>query len=293
MRVFVTGATGYIGSAVVRELVRRKHDVHALARTPEAQRKLDGIGAHPVAGGLDDLALLREAATHADITIHTAFEQSADGVTKERAALGAMLDGTAGGHGFIYTSGVWVYGNRGDAVVGEDAPLAPLELVAWRPAHEDLAFTARTRDVRATVVRPGIVYGDGGGIIGGMVADARAGKTIRVVGDGANRWSCVRIDALAELYARIVEHPNPSSIYNATRGAAIPYVEIARAASRSGGGNGAVEHVSLDDAHAAMGAFADALASDCQISSERAERELGWAPHRPTVLEELSNTVVI
>ena len=102
----------------------------------------------------------------------------------------------------------------------------------------------------------------------------------------------MRVDALAELYAAVVEQPKAKGIYNAINGAPVPYVEIARAASRASGGNGGIEHLTFENAQAAMGPFAAALALDLQVSSEKAKRELGWSPHRPTVLEELANTVV-
>jgi len=146
--------------------------------------------------------------------------------------------------------------------------------------------------LRAIVIRPGIVYGDGGGIPGGMVTDARKGA-LRIVGDGANRWPTVRHDALAELYGAAVDTRTARGVYNAQRGASVPYIEIAHAASRAAGGDGTVEHIMLDDARAQMGPYADALACDLQTDSTRAARELGWEPHRPTLLEELANTAVI
>ncbi|MBV8749288.1 MAG: NAD-dependent epimerase/dehydratase family protein [Candidatus Eremiobacteraeota bacterium] len=291
MPVFVTGGTGYIGASVVRELRRRTHVVRALARSEGAAEKLRALGAEPVQGDLLDLDVLRAEATHADAIVHCAFDYRHDGVTRERTAVGAMLDAIRPGRAFVYTSGVWVYGSRGDALIDEDAPLMPLDLVAWRPAHEQHVLTQQDR-LRVIVIRPGIVYGDGGGIPGGMVADAAKG-TLRVVGDGANRWPTVRHDALAELYGTVVDHRTAHGIYNATRGASIPYVEIAHAASRAAGGDGRIEHVALDDARAQMGPYADALAADLQIDSSKATRELGWEPHRPTLLEELSNTTVV
>jgi nucleoside-diphosphate-sugar epimerase len=115
---------------------------------------------------------------------------------------------------------------------------------------------------------------------------------VKVVGDGVNRWPTVRVDALAELYAAAIEQPAATGIYNASAAAAVPYVEIARAASRAAGGNGSIEHLTFENARAAMGPMADALAIDLQLSSEKAHKELGWNPRRPTVLEELSNSVV-
>lgn len=291
MPVFVTGGTGYIGASVVRELRKRTHVVRALSRNDAADAKLRASGAEPVRGELRDVDVLRSEAAQADAVIHCAFEYSAEAVKVERAALEALLDALRPERTFVYTSGVWVYGSRGDAVVDEEAPLAPLDLVAWRPAHEQLVL-ARDGQLRAIVIRPGIVYGDGGGIPGGMVADA--GKNaLRIVGDGANRWPTVRHDALAELYGAVVDTRTAHGIYNAQRGAAIPYVEVAHAASRAAGGDARVTHLTLENARAEMGPMADALACDLQTDSSKATRELGWEPHRPTLLEELSNTTVI
>ncbi|MDB5070034.1 MAG: NAD-dependent epimerase/dehydratase [Candidatus Eremiobacteraeota bacterium] len=291
MPVFVTGGTGYIGASVVRELRRRTHAVRALARSEAAEQKLRALGAEPVRGEMRDLDVLRAEASHADAVIHCAVEYSAEAVAVERGALEALIDALPAGRVLVYTSGVWVYGSRGDAVVSEEAPLAPLEIVAWRPAHEQLVLAQDGR-LRTIVIRPGIVYGDGGGMPGGMVEEARKG-TLRIAGDGANRWPTVRHDALAELYGAAVDQRIAHGVYNAQRGASVPYIEIAHAASRAAGGDGRVAHVTLQDARAQMGPFADALACDLQTDSSKAARELGWEPHRPTLLEELSNTTVV
>jgi len=289
--IFVTGGSGFIGASVIRELRRGTHIVRALARSDEAESKVRAAGAEPVRGELRDLDILRAEAAHADAVISLAQEQSADGVAVGERALAVLLDALPEGKTFVYTSGVWVYGSRGDAVVAEDAPLAPFDIVAWRPAHEQMVLAQEGR-LRTIVIRPGLVYGDGGGIPGMMVEQARTSQ-LRVIGDGKNRWPLVRHDALAELYALAIDKRIARGVYNASRGASVPYLEVAHAASRAAGGDGGVAHVTLEDARGMMGPFADALASDLQIDSSRAARELRWEPHRPTLLEELSNTTVI
>jgi nucleoside-diphosphate-sugar epimerase len=289
MRIFVTGGSGYIGGAVVAELLRRGHHVSALARSDAASAKVRALGAHAVHGSLDSLDVIELATREHDVTINCAAPVPPDGVAREAKLLDVLVRVAPNDHTLVYTSGAWVYGDRGDAVVDEDAPLKPIPIVAWRPAHEQRVLNAP--GIRGIVIRPTVVYGDGGGIVGQLVANANPGP-LRIVGDGTNRWSTVRVDALAELYAAAVEQPAAKGIYNAINGAPVPYVEIARAASRAAGGNGGIEHLTFENAQAAMGPFAEALALDLQVSSEKAKRELGWSPHRPTVLEELANTVV-
>jgi nucleoside-diphosphate-sugar epimerase len=291
MRIFVTGGSGYIGRAVVAELRRRGHHVAALARSDAAAATVRKLGAQAVHGSLDSLDVIELAAREHDATVLIAGVTSPESVALEARMIDVLGRVAPNDHTVVYTSGVWVYGDRGDAVVDEDAPLKPIDIVAWRPAHEERVLALSARGIRAVVIRPAVVYGDQGGIIGWIAAGANPGP-VRVVGDGNNRWATVRVDALAELYAAAVEQSAAHGIYNAVNGAAVPYIEIARAASRAGGGNGSVEHLSYENARAAMGPLAEAFAMDLQVSSEKARRELGWNPHRPTVLEELANTVV-
>lgn len=293
MRVFITGASGYIGFAVCCAVKKRGHDVVGLVRSAAAVEKLLSHGMHPVQATLAEHKALHEMTHDADAVIHCAFEQSAQGAELEGRALDAMLNAIDSEHeAFIYTSGCWVYGNTGGKIVDETAPLDPPPLVAWRPSHEKKVHNARKHKLRTIVVRPGLVYGDGGGIPGMLVAQAKADKLV-IAGDGENHWPTIRVDALADLYARALEQAPAGAYYNAGNGDVVTYGEIARAASRAAGKNGQVDTIPLEQARKMMGPFADALVLDQQISSAKAQLDLQWDLDRPTVLEELSNTTVV
>jgi nucleoside-diphosphate-sugar epimerase len=291
MRIFVTGGSGYIGRSVIAELKSRGHHVAALARSDAASATVRKLGAEAVHGLVTSLDVIELAMREHDATIMIAGRTSAQDVADEARMLDVLLKGAPNDHALVYTSGTWVYGDRGDAIVDEDAPVKPVAIVDWLPGHEQRVLTGSTHGIRSVVLRAGVVYGDGGGIIGSLVAKAKDGP-IRIVGDGTNRWPTVRVDALAELYAAAVEQPAANGIYNAVAGASVPYVEIARAASRAGDGDGSIEHLTYENALATMGPIAEAFAADLRASSDKARKELGWNPHRPTVLEELSNAVV-
>jgi nucleoside-diphosphate-sugar epimerase len=125
MRIFVTGGSGYIGRAVLAELVRRGHTVGALVRSEAAASFVHGLGAQPVSGSLDTLDVVERAAAEHDATIHIAGIASADDIAREVQVLDVLLRAATPGYPLVYTSGAWVYGDRGDAVIDEDAPLKP------------------------------------------------------------------------------------------------------------------------------------------------------------------------
>lgn len=288
MRVFVTGATGYIGTAVSEALAAAGHQVIGLARSDASAEQLRGQGAEVRRGELSDEATLRNAAAAADATIHLAATGDARTGELDRAAVAAILDALRGsGKSFVYTSGVWVMPETPEGPADEDTPLDPAPLVAWRPAVEELALAAAGDGVRSVVVRPAMVYGRGGGIVAMLVRSARDDGAARMVGDGGNRWSFVHVDDLADLYVQVVEEPPAGEVLLAASGEPRRVREVAEAASQSGGAGGEVEAVPLEQARQKLGAVADALSRDQWVVGDRARERLGWRPHRPDVIEEL------
>jgi nucleoside-diphosphate-sugar epimerase len=293
MQVFLTGATGYIGSAVADALSKSGYAVVGLARSDDQARLLaaKGLGAHR--GDLRDSASLAEGARNADAVIHTALAAAADTGQVDRAAVEAILGALSEfNRPCIYNSGCWVVGNTGDKVADEDTPLAPTPLVAWRPANERLVLDAARQGVQGIVLRPAIVYGHAYGRDGSLVAafaqSAREHGAARMIGDGANRWTFVHLDDLAALYVRALQEAAAGTLLFAAHGAAIRVRDVAEAASRAAGADGKGETVPIEEARKSMGPFADALALDQQISGERAQRMLNWRPQGPPVLEELA-----
>ena len=282
MRIFLTGATGYVGSTVLDALLRASHDVSALVRDPEKAERVSLRGVHPIIGDLSVPASYAQPAEVCDAIIHTAYESSKRGPQVDRQAvdvlLGAAIRHAARGQhvSFVYTSAAWVLGNT-SGKAAEDAPLRPTALVDWRPEQEKLVLEAgRGRTLRTAVVRPGIVYGGGRGIIAEMLKSAADGL-VRVIGDGLNHWACVYDRDLADLYLRVATSPDGSGVFHATDEADERVMDIVEAVSRQAKAEPDVRHVPIEEARAKIGPYADALALNQIVRGPRA-RALGWTP---------------
>ena len=284
MKVFVTGATGYIGSVVAELLKKSGHEVTGLARSAEAAAKLKAADVGVFEGDLANTEGLAQAAKAADAVIHCAMKPSAEAAKLDRDAVEAMLTALAGTQKtFIYTSGVWVYGDTRDRMLGELAKLDPAPLVAWRPAVEDLVLEARDREVKSMVIRPGMVFGRKGGPFNGWYESAAKEKVIRVVGDGQNHWSAVHVDDLSDLYRRAVEEPYPGEVFLACSGMPQRVTKLAEAVQRYSGEGVAIQYVPLEDARASLGPVAECLAMDIKTGSTKAVRYFGWGPRNPNI----------
>ena len=286
MRIFLTGATGYIGAAVLDALVRGGHDVTALVRDNEKAARIAARGGRPVIGNLAEPESFRGAAEAQDGYVHTAFDSSSTrGPAIERAALDTIIAAakrprTAGSTAptprfIIYTSGSWVLGQTPEPAA-EDAPVNPVPLVAWRPDHEQFVLDAAGDHLRTIVVRPGIVYGGGDGIVSDMFK-ASANGLVRVVGDGNNRWSLVYDRDLADLYLKLASREDTDGVYHANDEGDERVNDIVEAIAPYLPVRPDVRHVPIDEARHKMGAFADALALDQVVRSPRA-RAIGWSP---------------
>jgi len=282
VRIFLTGATGYVGSTVLDALLRGSHDVTALVRDPEKAERVSLRGVHPIVGELSVPSSYADAAETCDAIIHTAYESSKRGPEVDRQAvevlLGAAIRKSAKGHSvsFVYTSGVWVLGNTSGQAT-EDAHVQPTQLVAWRPEHEQFVLDAgRGRTLRTAVVRPGIVYGGGRGIVADLLKDAANGL-VRVIGDGQNHWACVYDRDLADLYLRVATNPEASGVFHANDEADERVMDIVEAVARHAKMEPDVRHVPIEEARTKMGPLADALVLNQIVRGPRS-RALGWTP---------------
>ena len=276
MRIFLTGGSGYIGSAVLDAFVRAGHQVDALVRNSEKAAMVQARGGHPLLGDLREPATYADAAVAADGVVHTAFEYSARGAQVDAAALGALLTPSRNPARFaIYTSGAWVLGNCATPA-DESAALNPIALVAWRPAHEQRVLAAATAGIRPIVIRPGVVYGGSRGIVGDIFKDA-ANSLVRVVGSGANHWPLVYDRDLAELYVRAATNPDASGVFHANDEGDERVNDLVAAIASHAKTSPSIRHVPLAEARQKMGPYADALAIDQIVRSPRA-RAIGWNP---------------
>ncbi|MEU3983808.1 NAD-dependent epimerase/dehydratase family protein [Streptomyces sp. NPDC026672] len=288
MHVFLTGGSGYVGSAVLRRLVGAGHRVTALVRSEESAAKVSAAGAGALFGDITDVAWLAERMAEGDGVIHTASPNDATSEQVDRAVVqsaGRALGGT--GKPYVHTSGMWVFGS-GDRIT-EQSPFDPVAALAWRPqvTQEVLAMPTRTG-----IVLPGVVYGHGhGGSIPTLITQAPRTDTgaLTLLGDGTQHWVTVHVDDLADLYARVLLDGRTGSYWIGSDGRNPSVRALGEAASRAAGAHGAVVPESTEDTTRRLGAFAEGVLRSQSATGDKARSELGWKPVRSSLLEELEH----
>ena len=293
MRVLVTGATGFIGAAVVDELIDAGHQVLGLTRSDAGAEALRRAGAEPYAGNVDDLDSLRRGAAACDALVHTAFDHDfsrfAANCEKDRAVILALGDAFAGSSRPLVITGVTAIGS---AAPGQPADEDCINLQHPNPrvASEQACAQLIERGLNLSVVRLSQIHDERRqGLVTEMIALARRTGRSAWVDDGGNRWSAAHLLDTARLYRMALERAQSGARYHATAEQGIAYRDIAeRIGERLG-----VPAISLPadamDAH--FGWLANFANADMAAGSDKTRQRLGWQPVGPGLLTSLGAIV--
>jgi nucleoside-diphosphate-sugar epimerase len=289
MRVFLTGATGFIGSRIVPELIGAGHQVLGLARSDAGAKFLAAAGADVHRGDLEDLECLRSGAAASDAVLHVAFRHDwtrfAENCELDKRAIetiGSVLQGSS--RPFIVTSGVGVA--QGRAATEDDPPIPPSE--TYPRASEATAVALLERGVHASVMRlPQVHDTVKQGLITPLVAIARAKGVSAYVGDGQNRWPAVHVVDAARLYGLALEKGAAGAKYHAVAEEGVSLKDIATAIGH--GLNVPVISISPEQAQEHFGFLGFFAGRDAQTSSAQTRAKLGWNHTGPDLLTDLGN----
>jgi nucleoside-diphosphate-sugar epimerase len=287
MLIFLTGATGFIGSAIVPELINAGHQVLGLARSEGGAQSLLAAGAEVHRGDLDDLDSLRRGAELSDGVIHTAFNHdfskfaaNCEADRRVVEAMGSVLAGS--GHPFVITSGTGMARTPGRPSTEEDAPNSPIP----RVASEVEAASVAARGVRVSLIRlPQVHDTIKQGLITYLIAVAREKGVSAYVGDGLNRWPAVHRLDWARLYKLALENGSAGARYNAVAEEGVPLREIAEVIGR--GLKLPVVSLSPEEAGEHFGWLAAFVGFDVPASSALTQERLGWHPTGPALIADL------
>jgi nucleoside-diphosphate-sugar epimerase len=288
MRIFVTGATGFIGTAVVRELIDAGHQVLGLARSDAGAKSLVAAGAEVHRGSLEDLDSLRSGAAAADGVIHTAFihdfSNYGPAAEADRRAIETLGAAVAGSDRlFVVTSGTLLVQRKGALATEEDAPNPN-----FPRKSEEAALALAARGVSASVLRlPPSVHGNGDhGFVPRLIGIAQEKGVSAYIGDGLNRWPAVhRLDA-AHLYRLVLEKGTAGASYHGVADEGVPAREIAAAIGH--GLNVPVVSKSREEAADHFGWLAHFFGTDAPASSAQTRERLGWRPVQPGLIADLN-----
>jgi nucleoside-diphosphate-sugar epimerase len=295
MNVFVTGATGYIGGSVAMRLLEHGHNVVGLTRDEGRAELLRQAGMTPVLGSLDDAAIISDHTARCDVTINTANSD-------HPGAVDAIIAALAGSNKrFIHTSGSSIVGTRAggvkrNEVFDEYTPFEPSAFRAARVAINEKVLNSTSQGVHAVVIAPSLIYGHGRGVHRDSMQvpwmlDLAAKRGIAChVGPGENVWANVHIDDLVDLYMLALAGALAGAFYFAENGEN-SMKSVAQAIGTMMGQGADTRAMDPDEAADAWGEGPanDTMGSNSRVRATRARKELGWQPHRPSLLQEVSD----
>ena len=284
MKIFMTGASGYIGGTVADSLIKAGHAITGLARTDAAAARLRAHGIEPVRGDLSSHSLVRSAAQSAGAVINCANAE-------DPFVVAAIVEGLAGsGKAFLHTSGSSVVGDKAAGkfspkIYHEDTPFDPLPEKIQRVAVQRAVLASAAQGVRSVVLCPCLIYGQGRGAnadsiqVPNLIRQAVKSGIPRYIGAGENIWSTVHIDDVAGAYLLALEAARAGSFYFIENGEA-SLKSIVESIARLLGGKRSPESWSIDDAIAEWGPQSAwfSLGGNSRVSAEKARKMLGWKP---------------
>jgi nucleoside-diphosphate-sugar epimerase len=290
MRIFVTGAPGFIGSALVPELIQAGHHVLGLTRSEAGAEALRKAGAEVLRGNLEDLDSLREGAAKTDGVIHLAFnhdfsrfQKNCDDDREAIRAIGEVLLGS--NRPLVVTSGTAMATNVDGAPTTEDGPTA-----SWNPraASEAEVKELTARGVNTSVVRLAQIHDTRKqGLVPYLLTVTRQKGISGYIGEGGNRWPAAHVSDVARLYRLAFEKTEPGAIYHAVDEEGIPMKAIAEAHGR--GLKVPAVSIKPEDAESHFGGFARFAMLDMPSSSAITRRKLNWHPTGPGLIADLDN----
>jgi nucleoside-diphosphate-sugar epimerase len=285
MKVALTGATGFVGSHVLADLLEHGHEVMALVRADADADAVAARGATATVVDLYDRSAVGSLLSDADGAIHTASPGDETSADLDAAVVDAAIDAFGGtGKPYIQISGLWVYG--ANSSIDEESPFDPPALVSWKEPIERRVLGAS--GMRGVVIASGVAYGDsGGGVPGLLLGSPRddAGNLI-MLGTGQQHWPTVHAADLADFFRRVLEHDSARGQYVIGDGLNPTVAELTEAAAVAAGAPGAVPG-SDDEARARLGDyFAEVLLLDQGTAAAKARAELDWHPSHPGLVDE-------
>ncbi|HWE14342.1 MAG TPA: NAD-dependent epimerase/dehydratase family protein [Solirubrobacteraceae bacterium] len=285
MKVALTGATGFIGSHLLTELLEHGHEVTALVRDHDQADSIAARGATPIVLDLYDRPMAVGLLRGADGAIHTASPGDETSANLDSAVADAAIEAFAGtGKPYIHISGLWIYGDN--TSISEVSPVNPPPLVVWKEPIERRVLDAA--EMRGVVTISSVAYGDGaGGIPGLLLASPRdENGNLIMVGTGKQHWSTVHVADLADFFRRVLEDDSARGRYVIGNGLNPTVAELTEAAAVAAGAPGAVPG-SDAEARARLGDyFAEVLLLDQGTFAAKARDQLGWYPTHPGLVDE-------